>query len=688
MSQKNLPQASQTCFIHQKFDDKREDMYYWLREKDTPPVLKYLEEENKYAQRTLKPLEDLRNELFEEIKSRIPDNDDSVPASYGEYEYYSSWVQGKEYVLHKRTYKKTKKTAIILDENELAQKFKYCDVSGVEISPDQQWLGYALDSKGRELYDIYFKNLKTGEESQHSIQQVTSDFVWANDSQTCFYVEQDRETLRAYQVYRFDILTGEKQLVYEEKDVKFSVLLNKSLSEKVITIVSASSQTSECHYLFADNPKASFSLFEKRKHDHEYHINYGENNFYILTNEQGAFNFKLMKAPCSQEQKKATYPSSQWQELVPHRPDVFIEDYEVFKDYILLEVRKQGTLRLEILDKKTNQISDIDFDEDIYTAQIGNNCEYHSSLLRLNYASFTSPPIVYDYDCKTRKLHFKKQYSVQGDFDSSRYTSKREFAKARDGTLIPLSLCYRKDLKISPETPLFLLGYGSYGISQDPCFSFPILSLLDRGFIFAVAHVRGGSEMGKKWYEQGKFLKKKNTFYDFIDCAQFVVDQSYTSPQHLYIMGGSAGGLLIGAVLNERPDLFQGAVASVPFVDVLTTLLDESLPLTTGEYEEWGNPNQKEYYNYIKSYSPYDNIRTQSYPHLLVDTGYHDPRVQYWEPAKWVAKLRAHKKDSNLLLFFINMGTGHFGDTGRFSRLKLIALHYSFFLGLETGFLK
>ncbi len=680
------PKASKINYVHEKFGDKRVDPYYWLRKKDAPEVLNYLEEENKYTHYTLKPLESLKDKLFKEIKSRIPGNYNTEPVSYGEYQYYTSWVKGKNYPFHKRIHKKTRKEEIVLDENFLARQSKYCDIGNVEVSSNHNILAYSIDNKGREVYDIYFKNLKTGENLKHFIPKATSDFIWLNDNQTLFYVQQNSKTLRSYQVYSFDILSGQKKLIYEEKDTKFSVILNKTLSEKFVVILSASSETSECFYLSADDPKGDICLFTKRKEKHEYHINYGDGFFYILTNKDSAFNFKLMKVPIFKGESLKEYPPEMWEEVIPHREDVFIEDYEVFENFIVLEVRNKGCQELEILDRKTGESHSINFTEEVYSSELGSNYEYSTDFLRINYNSFIQPAMTYDYDVKKKKLHFKRQAPVEGEFKSEDYISKREFVKARDGTLVPLSLIYKKNLKISKSTPALLYGYGSYGISKDPGFDVSIFSLLDRGFIYVVAHIRGGSELGKKWYEDGKFLKKKNTFYDFIDCAEFLINRSYTSSEHLYIIGGSAGGLLVGAVLNERPDLFKGAIASVPFVDVLTTVLDEDIPLTTGEYEEWGNPNEKVYYDYIKSYSPYDNIKKTKYPHLLIDTGFHDPRVQYWEPAKWTAKLRDYKVDDNLLLLLTNMGTGHFGDTGRFGRLKLVAFYYSFFLGLEQNF--
>lgn len=692
--QKIPPKAGKRDFFHEKFGDKALDSYYWLRNRDHSEVLKYLEEENQYAQDRLKPLEGLKEELFQEMKSYLPEKQDQEPVPKGGYFYYHTWEREKAYPVHKRRKKSGGKEEIILDENTLKSKEDYLDVARLYVSPNHKILAYALDEKGREFYNIYFRDLQTGERFKHFIVSSTSDFVWANDNKTVFYTKQDEKTLRAFQVYRFDLETGCHQLVFEEQDVQFSVFLNKSLSEEVITICTHSNQTTEYAYLFADKPEEDFVLFCKREKKHEYYLEYGEGIFYILTNKDQAFNFKLMTSPEIRNQRKEGHdktntmgicPYHFWKELVPHRPEVFIENYEVFKTYMALEIRSQGRQEIEILDKQSWKLSQIPFDEEIYSVNLGDNREYESLLLRLNYQSLVHPKRVYDYSTVDKSLLFKSQVSVKGGFDSSNYISKSEYAFSKDGRKIPISLVYRKDTQPNTKNPLLLYAYGSYGMSTDPFFRTSILPLLDRGFIYAIAHVRGGSEQGRKWYEEGKLLNKKNTFSDFICCAEYLIDKSYTSPSRLYIMGGSAGGLLIGAVLNQKPDLFHAAVASVPFVDCLTTMLDESIPLSTGEYEEWGNPNEEEYYQYIKSYSPYDNVKKRKYPHLFIQTGYHDPRVQYWEPAKWTAKLRDHKTDTNLLLLLTNMESGHFGSTGRLEILKLQSLYYAFFIGLEQS---
>ncbi len=680
------PKAEKQHLIHNKFEDKRLDPYYWLRNRDAPEVLSYLKEENTYTDSKLKPLEDLKTKIFEEMKNRLPEREDQEPVSMEEYLYYRTWEKQKQYPIHKRKKKSNNKEETILDENIIKTKSGYADIANPTVSPNHKILAYALDDQGREFYDIYFKNLQTGQLLNHSISKVTSDFVWANDNKTVFYTQQDKETLRSFQAYRFNIETGKKELVFEEKDLKFSIVLNKTLCKSWITILCFSSQTTEYHYLPANQPEKDFVLFCKRKQGHEYHLNYGDGFFYILSNKDQAFNFKLMKIHFNKKQNnEEAYPQSSWMEFIPHKPDVFIENYEVFKDFIALQTRFEGRQKIEIFDKTKPDLYSVDFPEEVYSVKLDDNEEYESPFVRLKFQSLNQPEIVFDYSVSQRKLHFKSQIQVKSGFDSKNYISKAEYALAEDGSKVPISLVYKKDIKLDSSTPLLLYAYGSYGYSTEPMFSSIRLSLLDRGFVYAIAHIRGGSEKGRKWYENGKLLKKKNTFSDFISCAEYLIDKSYTSTSHLYIMGGSAGGLLMGAVLNERPDLFRAVVTSVPFVDCLTTMLDKSIPLSTGEYEEWGNPNDKKYYDYMKSYSPYDNVKKTNYPHILIQTGYHDPRVQYWEPAKWTAKIRDNKTDDNLLLLLTNMESGHFGATGRLERLKLYSLYYSFLIGIEQS---
>ena len=683
------PKAKKEKYIHKKFEDEIIDYYHWLKKRDSPEVLDYIKQENKYAEQRLQPLENLQKELFEEMKERLPESEEQEPYSKGDYFYYYTQKKEEQYPAYKRKNKQDNKEEIILDVNSIQTKSGYIDVKTVSISPSSKILAYALDDQGREFYNIYFKDILTGQILKNHISQSTSCFVWANDSQTVFYVKQDKQTLRNFQVYRFDIQTSRESLVFEEKDNKFGVYLNKSLCNTWVLLTSSSSLSAEYHFLPASQPLQNFKLFSAREKEHEYHVYYGNGVFYILTNKDKAFNFKWMKIPEEKISKeKSCYPSSKWEELMPHRPEVFIEGAEVFKKFIALNTRKEGRQKIEIYNIKKDLLETVNFKEDIYSVSLGRNEEYKTDFLRLSFETPVKPPITYDYNWKEKKLYFKRQLKYSGNFSSENYKTSAQYALAKDGVKIPLSLVYKQNLKITKDTPLLLYGYGSYGISSDPYFTPHILSLLDRGFIYATAHIRGGSECGRLWYEKGKFLKKKNTFTDFIACAEHLIENSYSSPKHLYIMGGSAGGLLMGTVLNERPDLFHGAVARVPFVDCLATMLDESIPLTTNEYEEWGNPNEKIYYDYIKSYSPYNNVKKTSYPHLLIETGYHDPRVQYWEPAKWLAKLREYKTDNNLIVMKMNMESGHFGSTGRLEYFKLQSLCYSFLIGLEKGLIK
>ena len=676
------PETKKVAFVHEKFGDKIVDPYHWLSQRDAPEVLSHIRKENEYSKEQLKPLAELQKEMFQDIKSRLPKAEDQEPVSIDDYWYYNTWEKDKAYPIHKRKHKKEGKEEILLDENQI--KATYISVSNVCVSPNHKILSYTLDTQGREFYTIYFKDLKTGQLLNYTIPKVSSSFIWANDSQTLFYVKQDKETLRDFQVYRFSLKTGKSELLYEEKDTQFSVYLSKSLCQTWITLLIYSRESTEYHYLPANQPDKNFKLFCKRENKHEYHLCYGEGIFYLLSNKDSAFNFKLMKiAENKKTEETSNYPSHLWEECIPHREEVFIEDYEVFKKFVVLQVRKKAQLNIEIYPIKNWIMETLDFKEELYRVQMIDNEEYDSPFLRLRFESLNIAPIVYDYQWDNKKLHFKSQKKYAIDFKN--YQSKREYAKAQDGTQIPISIVYRKDTQISSKSPLLLYAYGSYGSSMDPYFNPAVLALLNQGFIYAIAHVRGGSEQGRKWHENGKMLNKKNTFTDFISCAELLIEKSYSSAKHLYIMGESAGGLLIGAVLNQRPELFRGAVARVPFVDCLTTMLNENIPLSTLEYEEWGNPNQKIYYDYIKSYSPYNNIKKTKYPYLLIETGYQDPRVQYWEPIKWLAKLREHNTTEHLMALIMNMKSGHFGSTGRLEYFKLKALCYSFFVGIETG---
>ena len=701
-----VPKAKKEQYTHKKFEDEILDNYHWLKKKDDPEVLNYIEKENHYSKEKLKILESLKKDLFQDMKNRLPKEEYQEPIPVGEWFYYKKWKKEKTYPYYIRRKKDSDKEQLILDVNALAEGKEYFDVSYVQVSPNHNILTYALDEKGREFYNIYFKNLTTEEYLTPFIPEATSWFVWANDNETLFYVQQDQKTLRNFQVYRFNLKTGKKELLYTEEDEKFSIYINKSLCQTWIFLASFSTQTTEYRYLPANQPSQDFKLFAKRKQDHEYHVHYGEGVFYILTNKDKSYNFKLMQIPESnfikksaghqketkQKQeipfesdllKESNYPNHLWKDLIPHREDVFLEEYEVFKNFIAFNSRKNCRQEIECYDLKKSKLDSIDFKENTYSVKLGDNREFESSYLRLIFQTPIQPPTIYDYEWKTKQLHFKSQKKYSGNFSTKDYQTEFLFSKAPDGTLIPISLVYKKSTAINSSTPLLLYGYGSYGFSLDPVFDSSLISILNQGFVYAKAHIRGGSEGGRKWYEKGRLLNKKNTFKDFIACAEFLIEKSYSSPKHFYIMGESAGGLLMGSVLNEKPELFRGAVARVPFVDCLATMLDKNIPLSIGEYEEWGNPNKKTYYDYIKSYSPYNNVKPNHYPYLLVESGYHDPRVQYWEPVKWVAKLRELNQSNHLIALTMNMKSGHFGSTGRLEYLKLRALCYSFFIGIE-----
>ncbi len=662
----------------EKHGHVRVDNYYWLNERENPDVLEYLKAENEYTEAVMAHAKDLEEALFEEIKGRIKQTDMSVPYKLDDYYYYTRYEEGQEYRIYCRKKDSLEgNEEIMLDVNKLAEGHEYFQVRRTTVSSGQNLLAYAVDTVGRRFYTIYFKNLETGETLQDKVPRVTGNMAWAEDNQTLFYSKQDPTTLRSYQIYRHSLGTDPSQdkLVYEEKDETFSTYVFKTKSKKYIMIASYQTLSTEYRYLKADDPTGEFTVVLPREEDHEYRVDHYKDHFYIRTNYE-AKNFRLMKTAVAKTGKK------HWQEVIPHRDDVLLSDFEIFKDHLVLTERKGGLRQIRVIPWDGSEEHYLDFGEPAYLAYISTNPDFDTHVLRYGYTSMTTPNSIYDYDMVTRDKVLRKQEEILGDFDSNNYRTERLHATSDDGIEIPISLVYRKGMRKDGQNPLLLYGYGSYGYSMDATFRSARLSLLDRGFIFAIAHVRGGEELGRWWYEDGKLLKKKNTFTDFIDCAEHLISEKYTSKEKLFAMGGSAGGLLIGAVINMRPDLFKGAIADVPFVDVITTMLDESIPLTTSEYDEWGNPNEKEYYDYILSYSPYDNVESKDFPNLLVTTGLHDSQVQYWEPAKWVAKLRTLKTDNNRLLLKTNMEAGHSGITGRFKRYKEIALEYAFILDL------
>jgi len=658
--------------------DVRVDNYFWLRERENPEVVKYLEAENAYTDARMAHLKTLEEALFEEIKGRIVQTDESVPYRAGDYYYYYRYEEGKSYKIHCRK-KGSLETAeeVMLDLNALAEGHDHMRVRGVKLSTDENTLAYASDTVGRRIYDLYFKDLSSGDLLKDKIPSVTGGMAWATDNQTLFYAKQDLETLRSYQIYRHELGTdhSEDQLIYEEKDEEFSCYVWKTKSKKYIVIGSYQTLSTEMRYIDADDPTGSVQVFLPREADHEYDIDHYKDAFYVRTNFE-ATNFRLVKTPVGKTGKE------HWKDVIPHRDDVLLESFDVFKNYLVVEERKNGLIELRIRPWSGDKEHYLEFDEPAYLAYIGTNKELETDNLRFVYESMTTPECTYDYDMSTRERELKKQEVVLGGFDPNNYETARLHATATDGARVPISIVYRKGTRQDGSNPTLLYGYGSYGYSMDASFNAKRLSLIDRGFIYAIAHIRGGQEMGREWYENGKLLKKKNTFTDFIACAEHLVSEKYTNSGSLYAMGGSAGGLLMGAIMNMRPDLFDGIVAHVPWVDVVTTMLDASIPLTTSEYDEWGNPNNKEYYDYMLSYSPYDNVRAAQYPNVLVTTGFHDSQVQYWEPAKWVAKLRAMKTDHNRLLFRTYMDAGHSGGSGRFRDYHETAFEYAFVLDL------
>jgi oligopeptidase B len=660
---------------------QRNDPFYWMKDRENPEVIEYLNAENDYLKTALKSTEEFQNQLFEEMKGRIKEDDQSVPYFKSGYFWYVRHETGGEYPIYCR--KKESLDAeeeIILDVNKLAEGKNYYQVGGTSTTPDQKILAFASDEIGRRIYTIHFKNLETGEIFAQSIPEITGNFSWAADNKTLFFSKQDSETLRANQIFKYILGNDptEIELIFEEMDEEFTCHVHKSKSEAYLFIHSESTISSEMRFLEAKNPSGKFDVLQPRKPHLEYAADHYQDHFWIRTNHE-AQNFKLVKAPVSS-------PSlGNWVDVIPHRSEVLLEDFDLFSRFLVTQERTNGLV--QILIKTWDQSSEhqLVFDDETYTARISTNPEFDTEILRFGYNSMVSPSSVFDYHMVTREKTLLKQQEVVGGYDSSAYHSERIWAKAGDGVIVPISLVYKKELFTGDgKNPLLLYSYGSYGFSMDAYFSSTRLSLLDRGFVFAIAHIRGGEDLGRHWYEDGKMLKKVNTFSDFIACAEHLIQKNYTSPAHLYAMGGSAGGLLMGAVMNMRPDLFHGLVANVPFVDVVTTMLDESIPLTTGEFQEWGNPKDKEYYEYMLSYSPYDNVGAKEYPNLLVTSGLHDSQVQYWEPTKWVAKLRELKTDTNLLFLHTNMEAGHGGASGRFNSLKELALEYTFLLYLEN----
>lgn len=661
--------------------DTRIDDYYWLNERENPKVIDYLKAENAYLDTMMSGTRALQDKLFAEMKGRIKEKDESLPFKNNGYWYYSRFEEGKQYPIFCRK-KETLEAAeeIMLDQNKMAEGFKYFSIGGRVVSDNNELLAYTADSVSRRLYGLRFKNLATGAVYPETIPNVDGgNLAWAADNKTFFYIRKNVKTLLGYQVWRHVLGTDPKQdvLVFEEKDDRFYLGLYRTKSKKYVTIVSDLNQvSSEYQLLEAANPTGNFAVFQPRQDNLQYSIEHYNDKFYVLT-DLDAPNFRLMETP------EGKTGRDNWKEVIPHRKDVFISTITVFKDHLVLSEVKDALNQIRVINQVAKKDYYIPFDEAVYSSYVNVNPDYNTNVLRLSYTSMTTPASIYDFNMDTQQRELKKQTEVLGGFQKDQYTSERIWATARDGVRVPVSLVYRKGVKKDGSNPLLLYAYGSYGSSTNPGFNSNLISLLDRGFVYAIAHVRGGQELGRQWYDNGHLFHKKNTFFDFIDCAEFLIKEKYTVKEHLYANGGSAGGLLMGAITNLRPDLWKGVVADVPFVDVITTMSDASIPLTTGEYKEWGNPADSAEYTYIRTYSPYDNVEKKAYPNLLVTTGLHDSQVQYFEPAKWVARLRELKTDNNVLLFKINMEAGHGGASGRFDYLKDVALRYAFYLALE-----
>jgi oligopeptidase B len=653
--------------------DRLVDNYFWLRDKSNPAVISHLEAENAYTDATMKPTEPLQAKLYNEILSHIKQTDENVPYRWGDYFYYTRTKEGLQYPIFCRKHQTLDAAEqIILDVNELAKDQKFMSVGSFAPSDDGNLLAYSTDSTGYRQYTLQVKNLSTGELMPEKIERV-DDLAWAADNKTIFYVTEDAVTKRNDKMFRHVLGTDKYELIYEEKDELFDIGVGRSRDQAMIGLDVVSKTSTEFRYIPANNPNAEWKVIIPRQPDHEYDVEHRGDLFYIRTNK-GAKNFRVVTAPAADPSEK------NWKELVAHRPAVKIEGVDLFADHAVLSEWENGLQQLEIIDFKTNKRHRVEFPEPVYAAGLSNNREFKTTTLRYNYQSLVTPSSVFDYDMNTRKATLLKQIEVPGGFDKANYKSERVFATASDGTKIPMSVVYRRNVKLDGSAPMLLYGYGSYGISISPTFSAGRLALLDRGVVFVIAHIRGGGELGEPWRDAGRMMNKINTFTDFIACAEHLTKQKYTSSDRLVIQGGSAGGLLMGAVTNMRPDLFKAVVAQVPFVDVLNTMLDASLPLTTSEYIEWGNPNEKPAYDYMKKYSPYDNVHKASYPAMLVKVSLNDSQVPYWEGSKLVAKLRDYKTDHNPLLLKVNMGAGHGGASGRYDAIHETAFDYAFML--------
>ena len=671
----------------------RIDNYFWMRLTDeqktaknkdaqTQKVEAYLNSENEYFDKVTASTNNFQKELFEEMKGRIKEDDTSVPYFRNNYFYITRFEKGSQYPIYSRKKESLEvDEEILFDVNKEAQEYEYFQLGALNVSPDNKLVAFATDTVSRRQYTIQIKNLETGNLLTDIIENTTGGSVWSNDNKTLFYTKKDPLTLRSSSIYRHILGTdaSEDEVVFEEKDETYSTYVYKTKSNKFIVIGSSSTLSSEFRIISADNPYGDWRVIQPREDNLEYSLSHYGDYFYIQTNKDNATNFKLMKTPINKTTKE------NWVDVIPHRKETLLEDVSIFKNYLVIEEREQGLgkIRIKTWDGKEDYY--LPFDEETYSAGVYANPEFDTDIIRYSYNSMTTPNSVIDFNMKNQTKEIKKEQEVLGGkFNKNNYKSERVWATARDGKKIAISLVYHKDTELNKNTPLLQYAYGSYGYTISDGFSSTRLSLLDRGFVYAVAHIRGGQYLGREWYNDGKMMNKKNSFFDFIDCSKYLIDNNYTSAKHLYAMGGSAGGLLVGAVSNLNPELYNGIIAAVPFVDVISTMLDESIPLTTGEFDEWGNPKEKEAYDYMLSYSPYDQVTSKEYPNMLVTTGYFDSQVQYWEPAKWVAKLRELKTDKNTLLLHTNMDVGHGGASGRFDALKETAIDYTFLLALEN----
>ncbi len=676
------PRAEKINKIMTMHNHERIDEFYWLNERGNQKVIDYLNSENDYRNSYMEDYKDLENELFEEIKSRIKEDDSSVPYLDNGYYYYTRFEKGKQYPIYCRKKENLKNDEeILIDVNKMSQGHEYFRIGGIDISPNNKIMAYSVDTISRRLYTVHFKNLETGEKNTHTISNTSGGVSWANDNMTLFYNQKNTKTLRTEKVMRHSFNQNQKdEEVYFEKDDEFNLYSYKSKSGKYIIIVSGKTISDEIRFLNANEPNGDFKIFQKRVDGLEYSIDHLNDKWYVRTNINDSKNFKLMV--CDEDKTS----SDNWEEFIKHRKNVLLEGVEVFNDFFVITERENGQRRFNVISNKDGESHYIDFEEEVFSAYSSVNSEINSNTFRYGYSSMTTPNSTIEYDLiKKTKTVLKEAEILGGTFDKNNYESMLVWADARDGKKVPISLVFRKDTYKKGKNPLLLYGYGSYGSTNSAGFSSVRLSLLDRGFVYAIAHIRGSQYLGREWYEDGKMFNKKNTFWDFIDSAKYLGNNSFVDKDQIFAMGGSAGGLLMGAIANMEPEVFKGIVAAVPFVDVVTTMLDETIPLTTFEFDEWGDPKDEDSYYYMLSYSPYDQVEEKDYPAIFITTGYHDSQVQYFEPAKWIARLRDKRTNKEPLLMYCNMDAGHGGASGRFEAYKETAMEYAFLISLTEN---